>query len=140
MVSLNETKDDFVADLFESLVETLEDDPTPVEILVADDGSTDDSLHACRVWAEKTWKTGERFCTLEESEHTGVLSVVANRLTARARGDICCRLDGDIVVNTPVGNGSAPVTPAFAEEIGADAYGYDASNAVTLIKEMAGVA
>jgi 5-methyltetrahydrofolate--homocysteine methyltransferase len=36
--------------------------------------------------------------------------------------------------------GGAPVTAAFAEEIGADAYGYDASNAVTLIKEMAGVA
>ena len=36
--------------------------------------------------------------------------------------------------------GGAPVTPAFASEIGADAYGYDASNAVTVIKELAGVA
>jgi SAM-dependent methyltransferase len=30
-----------------------------------------------------------------------VLSVVANRLTGEARGAICCRLDGDIVVHTP---------------------------------------
>ena len=36
--------------------------------------------------------------------------------------------------------GGAPVTPAFAEEIGADAYGYDANKAVGVIKEMVGVA
>ena len=35
--------------------------------------------------------------------------------------------------------GGAPVTQEFAEEIGADAYGYDANHAVGVIKEMAGV-
>jgi 5-methyltetrahydrofolate--homocysteine methyltransferase len=32
--------------------------------------------------------------------------------------------------------GGAPVTSAFADEIGADAYGFDAANAVDLVKEM----
>jgi len=36
--------------------------------------------------------------------------------------------------------GGAPVTQEFAEEIGADAYGYDANHAVGVIKEMVGVA
>ena len=34
--------------------------------------------------------------------------------------------------------GGAPLSKAFAEEIGADAYGYDAGNAVELVKELAG--
>jgi 5-methyltetrahydrofolate--homocysteine methyltransferase len=36
--------------------------------------------------------------------------------------------------------GGAPVTQEFADEIGADAYGYDANHAVGVIKELAGVA
>jgi 5-methyltetrahydrofolate--homocysteine methyltransferase len=36
--------------------------------------------------------------------------------------------------------GGAPVSREFAAEIGADAYGYDANNAVELIKGLAGVA
>ena len=32
--------------------------------------------------------------------------------------------------------GGAPLSKAFADEIGADAYGYDASNAVEIVKEM----
>ena len=36
--------------------------------------------------------------------------------------------------------GGAPLSQAFAEEIGADGYGYDASNAVTLVKRLTGVA
>jgi len=36
--------------------------------------------------------------------------------------------------------GGAPVTQEFAEEIGADAYGYDANHAVGVIKELTGVA
>jgi SAM-dependent methyltransferase len=35
-----------------------------------------------------------------ESHHSGVLSVVANRMTEAARGAFCCRLDGDVVVLT----------------------------------------
>jgi len=35
--------------------------------------------------------------------------------------------------------GGAPLSQAFADDIGADAYGYDAANAVTIIKNLAGV-
>jgi glycosyltransferase involved in cell wall biosynthesis len=97
---------DFIDDLLRSLAQTLRDDPTPLEIIVADDGSTDDSLDTCRRWSGRTWRElGSRrdgpFCRLLEFAHVGVLSVIANRLTAEARGSICCRLDGDVVVNTP---------------------------------------
>jgi 5-methyltetrahydrofolate--homocysteine methyltransferase len=34
--------------------------------------------------------------------------------------------------------GGAPVTEAYAREIGADGYGFDAANAVELVKEMMG--
>jgi 5-methyltetrahydrofolate--homocysteine methyltransferase len=34
--------------------------------------------------------------------------------------------------------GGAPVTAAFAREIGADAYGYDAGNAVDVVKDLVG--
>lgn len=34
--------------------------------------------------------------------------------------------------------GGAPLSKEFAESIGADAYGYDASNAVEIVKELAG--
>lgn len=94
---------DFIDDLLRSLLRTLEHDSTPLEIIVADDGSTDDSLETCRRWAARTWpgwRQGQPFCRLIEREHCGVLSVVANLLTAEARGEFCCRLDGDIVVNT----------------------------------------
>ena len=36
--------------------------------------------------------------------------------------------------------GGAPLTQRFADEIGADAYGYDAANAVEVVKRLAGVA
>ncbi len=35
--------------------------------------------------------------------------------------------------------GGAPVSQEFADEIGADGYGYDAANAVTLVKRLTGV-
>ena len=40
--------------------------------------------------------------------------------------------------NVKVIVGGAPLSKAFADEIGADAYGYDASNAVDIVKEMVG--
>ncbi|MHC4989565.1 MAG: methyltransferase domain-containing protein [Planctomycetota bacterium] len=96
---------DLIGDLFSSLMETLAHDPTPLEILVADDGSTDDSRQTCREWSKRTWpegpRKGEPFCRLIELEHSGVLSIVANLLTREARGEYCCRLDGDIIVHTP---------------------------------------
>jgi 5-methyltetrahydrofolate--homocysteine methyltransferase len=45
-------------------------------------------------------------------------------------------LDGRVKVIV----GGAPLSQAFADEIGADGYGYDASNAVTLVKRLTGVA
>jgi 5-methyltetrahydrofolate--homocysteine methyltransferase len=36
--------------------------------------------------------------------------------------------------------GGAPLSQAFADEIGADGYGYDAAYAVTLVKELTGLA
>jgi len=92
---------DFITELFESLVATLENDPTPLEIIVADDGSTDDSLATCRAWAERSWRTGKPFCRLIEFTHRGVLAAVANDLTREARGEFICRLDGDIICTTP---------------------------------------
>ena len=34
--------------------------------------------------------------------------------------------------------GGAPLSKEFADEIGADAYGYDAGNAVEIVRELAG--
>lgn len=95
---------DFIGDLLQSLLDTLRHDPTPVEILILDDGSTDDSLATCRAWAERIWGgwRGESpFLRLIERPHTGILSINANILTREARGEFCARLDGDIVIHTP---------------------------------------
>ncbi len=95
---------DFLGDLLQSLHDSLHDDPTPVQIIIADDGSTDESLETARQWSNQTWTQGGRevhpFCTLIELQHTGVLSIVANRLTHESKGEILVRLDGDIVVHT----------------------------------------
>jgi len=91
---------DFIGDLFRSLEETLEGDPTPLEVLVDDDGSSDDSLETCRAWSRRTWRGGERFLSLNEYPHVGVLSTVANRLTRRSQGEFLVRLDGDTVLLT----------------------------------------
>jgi methanogenic corrinoid protein MtbC1 len=45
-------------------------------------------------------------------------------------------LDGDIKVIV----GGAPLSQAFASEIGADGYGYDATSAVALVKGLTGAA
>jgi len=92
---------DLLGDLFQSLHDTLRDDPTPFEIIVYDDGSTDDSLATAREWAKKTWTDGRPFLRLIEKPHCGVLSVNANHLHRASRGEICVRLDGDIVCLTP---------------------------------------
>lgn len=91
---------DFIGDLFKSLWEMLHDDPTPFEVLVADDGSTDDSLDSCRAWSRRTWSNGRPFLRLIERAHCGVLSRVLNGLMRAARGELFFRLDGDIVVHT----------------------------------------
>lgn len=91
---------DLIGDLLGSLWDTLADDPTPLEILAFDDGSTDDSLQTLRDWSEKTWRGGQRFLTLMEEPHCGVLSVTANKLVRASKGRYLARLDGDIVIHT----------------------------------------
>lgn len=86
---------DLIGDLLASLRDTLADDPTPVEIIAYDDGSTDDSLATLRRWA------ADGFLRLIEAEHCGVLAKTANRLVAEASGEFLVRLDGDIEVLTP---------------------------------------
>ncbi len=92
---------DLIAGLLGSLFKTLKDDPTPLEIIAVDDGSTDDSLDTLRKAAAQTWRGGQPFITLIEREHCGVLSVVANQLVDACSGDILVRLDGDIQILTP---------------------------------------
>lgn len=94
-------KTDLIGDLLQSLWDTLADDPTPLEILAFDDGSTDESLQTLRGWSEKTWRGGEPFLTLMEDEHCGILSITANKLVRASKGEFLARLDGDIVIHTP---------------------------------------
>ncbi|MEM9345286.1 MAG: glycosyltransferase [Planctomycetota bacterium] len=98
--SSRDGKTDLIGDLLKSLWDTLSDDPTPLEIIAFDDGSTDESRQTLRDWAEKTWRSGEPFLKLMEDEHCGVLSITANKLVRASRGELLARLDGDIVIHT----------------------------------------
>lgn len=93
-------KHDFMGQLLQSLHETLHNDPTPLEILAWDDGSTDDSLDSLRRAAATTWRGGQPFLTLHEAPHTGVLAKHSNQLVQRSRGEIFVRLDGDVMALT----------------------------------------
>jgi glycosyltransferase involved in cell wall biosynthesis len=86
---------DLIGELLQSLYDTLHDDPTPLEIIAYDDGSTDDSLATLRSWSQKTWRGGEAFLSLIEAPHCGVLARNANVLVRKSRGSILVRLDGD---------------------------------------------
>lgn len=92
---------DLIGLLLTSIQQTLADDPTPFEILVYDDGSTDDSLDTLRQWSQKRWPDGRPFLELIEAPHCGILARNANILSRRARGDILARLDGDTFCLTP---------------------------------------
>lgn len=97
---------DFLGDLLESLERTLAHDPTDLEILIADDGSTDDSLATARAWTRKRWapgtvRAGRPIVRLVELPHCGVLSRVLNALHGASEGDYICRLDGDVILDTP---------------------------------------
>jgi len=92
---------DLIGDLLQSLHDTLHDDPTPLEIIAYDDGSTDDSLATLRDWSQRTWRGNQPFLTLIEAPHCGVLAANANKLVAASGGEILCRLDGDITCLTP---------------------------------------
>ena len=97
---------DFLGELLSSLERTLADDPTDLEIVVADDGSTDDSLETARAWSRRVWPEGSRragqpFLRLIELPHSGILSKVLNELHGSTEGEYVCRLDGDVVLDTP---------------------------------------
>ncbi|MGI9015447.1 MAG: methyltransferase domain-containing protein [Phycisphaerales bacterium] len=104
---------DLLGDLLESLRLTLQDDPVPFEIIVRDDGSTDDSLATARDWAGRLWPDGRTFLKLHEQPHCGILSITANQLTREAQGNILVRLDGDITCLTP--SWVSKIARAFAE-------------------------
>ena len=91
---------DFIGRLMQSLWDTLEDDPTRYEIIVCDDGSTDDGLQTLTEWAGRQFPDGRPFLELIEQEHSGVLAKTANMLSERARGDFLARLDGDVTCLT----------------------------------------
>lgn len=91
---------DFITDLLQSLHDTLHDDPTSLEIIAYDDGSTDDSLDTLRQWSQKTWRNGQPFVTLIEAPHCGVLAKTANVMVERSKGEFLARLDGDTVMLT----------------------------------------
>lgn len=96
---------DFLGDLLESLERTLAHDPTDLEIVIADDGSTDDSLATARDWAQRRWadgtpRAGRPVVRLIELQHSGVLSKVLNVLHRETQGEYICRLDGDVVLET----------------------------------------
>ncbi len=95
---------DFATLLLKSLRRTLSSETTPFEIIVYDDGSTDDSLATYRDWARRTWTSGvsegEPFLTLIEAEHDGCLARTSNKLVQESQGDIWVRLDGDIEILT----------------------------------------
>ena len=95
IASSSDGQTDLLGDLLQSLFDTLKDDPTPLEIIAYDDGSTDDSLDTLRQWSKKTWRDDQPFLTLIEEKHTGVLSIGANHLVRASKGDILVRLDGD---------------------------------------------
>ena len=104
--SSRERSRDFLGDLLANLAQTLAHDPTDLEIVVADDGSTDDSLATAREWAGRTWpvgtpRAGRPVVRLIELPHSGVLSKVLNELHARSEGEFICRLDGDVLLDTP---------------------------------------
>lgn len=96
---------DFLGALLENLEETLWNDGTDLEIVIGDDGSTDDSVETARTWAAKTWTRGPRagrpFLRLLEFRHSGVLSKVLNAIHAATESEFVCRLDGDILIDTP---------------------------------------
>jgi len=94
--SSKDSRHDLITRLLESLRRTLDDDPTPLQIIAYDDGSTDDSRQTLREWSRRTWRSGQPFLELIEAPHCGVLSVTANKLVHASSGDILVRLDGDV--------------------------------------------
>ena len=84
--------------------------------------------------------TAEAFVDSAETEGAAVVGLSA-LLTTTMTGmkDVVAQIKSkDLDVKVVIGG--APVTQEFADDIGADAYGYDAANAVGLVKELIGIA
>jgi 5-methyltetrahydrofolate--homocysteine methyltransferase len=84
----------------------------------------------------------ERFVETAEAEGAQVVGLSALLTTTMAgMKDVVSLLrDRGLDGRVKVIVGGAPLSQAFADSIGADGYGYDASNAVTLVKRLTGVA
>ena len=84
----------------------------------------------------------ERFVATAEAEGAQVVGLSALLTTTMAgMKDVVTLLkDRGLDGRVKVIVGGAPLSQAFADSIGADGYGYDASNAVTLVKRLTGVA
>ncbi len=76
-------------------------------------------------------------CVRKNTEARLVLLIM---LTSCALGITHALKDAGVRDHVKVMVGGAPVTPQFAAEIGADAYGENASEAGRLAREMAGAA
>jgi 5-methyltetrahydrofolate--homocysteine methyltransferase len=82
----------------------------------------------------------ERFVETAEAEDAQVVGLSALLTTTMAgMKDVVSLLkDRGLDGRVKVIVGGAPLSQAFADSIGADGYGYDASNAVTLVKRLTG--
>ena len=89
---------DLLGDLLASIERTLGGGMDRVEVVIADDGSTDDSLETARKWVEGFPERGPGSRRLLESGHCGVLSTVLNRLMEATEAPVVFRFDGDILL------------------------------------------
>ena len=67
--SARDRSTDLLGDLLASIERTLGRDLSRTEILLADDGSTDDSLETARRWVDRISTGGHPACRLVELEH-----------------------------------------------------------------------
>jgi 5-methyltetrahydrofolate--homocysteine methyltransferase len=86
--------------------------------------------------------TPERFVDTAEKQGASVVGLSALLTTTMSGMRKVVELVNDrgLKGRVKVVVGGAPLSQKFADEIGADAYGYDASNAVEVVKRLTGVA
>ncbi len=83
----------------------------------------------------------DRFVEAVEAAQAQVVGMSALLTTTMTgMGDVVAKIRATgLAERVKVVVGGAPVTQRFADEIGADAYGYDAANAVEVVKRLTGV-
>jgi 5-methyltetrahydrofolate--homocysteine methyltransferase len=84
--------------------------------------------------------TAEAFVDSAETEGAAVVGLSALLTTTKTGMKDVVEQIKSKGLDVKVVIGGAPVTQEFANDIGADAYGYDAANAVGLVKELIGIA